>query len=105
VPYYSAVLNTPVQGTAADGFKLALAHLYANRHEVPEARVVAVVHDEILVECPIPAAQETAAWMKRHMEAAMTEVVGGAVPIVAETTIARDWAGTPLEGLCEKSAA
>ena len=49
---YTEGANTPVQGSAADGFKLALARLYKDRQTHPEARVIGVVHDEILVECP-----------------------------------------------------
>jgi DNA polymerase family A len=45
-------LNTPVQGTWADGLKLALARLFASREEAPNTRLIAVVHDEIVAECP-----------------------------------------------------
>src|SRR5262249_25344409 len=38
-------LNAPVQGTGADGLKLALALLWERRHEAPGACVVLVVHD------------------------------------------------------------
>ena len=44
---YTDGANTPVQGSAADGFKLAVAQLYKDRHAHPEARVIGVVHDEI----------------------------------------------------------
>ena len=37
-------------------------------------------------------------WLRRHMVAAMSEIVAGKVPIEVETMIARDWAGTPFEG-------
>jgi DNA polymerase I len=44
-------LNAPVQGTAADGLKLALALLWERRSECPGAVPVLVCHDEIVVEC------------------------------------------------------
>jgi len=54
------------------------------------------VHDEIVAECSQEQAEETAQWLQTHMTTAMDEIVGGAVPIAVETTIGRDWAGTPL---------
>jgi DNA polymerase-1 len=83
-------------GTGADGLKGALARLFAHQHEAPDARLVAVVHDEIVAECPVEAAAQTAAWLQRHMTAAMTEILHEAVPVMVETTIGQDWAGTPL---------
>jgi DNA polymerase I len=44
-------LNAPVQGTGADGLKLALALLWERRGECPEAVPVLVCHDEVVVEC------------------------------------------------------
>jgi DNA polymerase-1 len=93
---YTESLNTPVQGTGADGLKAALGRLFVHRHEVPEARLVACVHDEVVAECPVETAEQTAQWLNRHMTTAMRDIVGDAVPIVAETVIGQDWYGTPL---------
>jgi DNA polymerase I-like protein with 3'-5' exonuclease and polymerase domains len=95
---YTEAVNTPVQGSAADGFKLAIARLYAHRHEVPEAQLIMCVHDELVAECPAEQAEPTAAWLTRHMQAAMEEVVQGQVPIEVEVQIGKDWAGTPYTG-------
>jgi DNA polymerase-1 len=97
VSRFTERLNSPVQGTGADGLKGALARLFAHQHEAPDARLVAVVHDEIVAECPVEAAAQTATWLQGHMTAAMTEVLHDAVPVVVETTIGQDWAGTPLQ--------
>ena len=43
--------NTPIQGLAADGFKAALAELWATRHRCPSAAPILAVHDELVVEC------------------------------------------------------
>lgn len=94
---YTETANTPTQGSAADGFKLALARLWQDRQSCPTARVIGVVHDEIIVEAPLHEAEAAKAWLKQHMEAAMTRVVRGKVPIVADVKIGQDWAGTPLE--------
>jgi DNA polymerase-1 len=96
VTAFTERLNSPVQGTGADGLKGALAQLFAHQQEAPDARLVAVVHDEIVTECPIEAAEQTATWLQRHMVAAMTEMLHDAVPVMVETTIGQDWAGTPL---------
>jgi DNA polymerase I len=86
-------LNTPVQGTGADGLKLALARLFEHRDEVPRTRLINVVHDEILAECPADEAEETARWLQTHMEAAMQAVVDGQVPTPVEVKIGQSWAG------------
>ena len=96
VTTFTQRLNSPVQGTGADGMKWALARLFAHRQEAPDAHLLAVVHDELVASCPIEAAADTAAWLMRHMEQAMQEIVGAAVPTPVETTIGQDWAGTPL---------
>ena len=93
---FTVKLNLPVQGSAADGLKAALARLWAYRHEVRDTQLVATVHDEIVAECPVEEAEAVAAWLTRHMERAMGWVIGGAVPIEVEATIGADWAGTPL---------
>jgi DNA polymerase-1 len=93
---FTQALNSPVQGAGADGLKLALARLYEYRGEAPETRVIATVHDEIVAECPQDCVEQTAAWLTRHMIAAMTEILGETVPVEVETTCGRDWAGTGL---------
>jgi DNA polymerase-1 len=93
VAKFTEALNTPVQGTGADGLKLALARLFAFREEAPNARLIAVVHDEILAECPEADAEATAHWLARHMTAGMQELVGDVVPITVDVTHGPSWAG------------
>ena len=87
VAKYTEALNTPIQGTGADGMKSALARLFAHRAEVPDARLIMCVHDEIVAECPQEQAAQTAAWLQHHMTAVMTDILNDAVPVVVETTI------------------
>ena len=55
-------LNMPIQGTAADIMKLAMVAVRERlRRELPEARLVLQVHDELIVECPEPEAERAAA--------------------------------------------
>lgn len=89
-PGLSALLNMPVQGTAADIVKRALGLL------VPVAArlggsIIATVHDEILLEVPEAAAEEAARELKSVMEAAGAYFLKK-VPVVAETVIADSWA-------------
>lgn len=93
VRHLPVALNSPVQGTGADGLKLALARLFEHRQDVPWTRLVACIHDEIVAECPVDEAERTAQWLAQHMTAAMAEILGDAVPVVIETSIGRDWAG------------
>lgn len=102
---YTVALNSPVQGTGADGLKLALARLYEHRAEVPDARVIATVHDELVAECPQDCAEQTVDWLTRHMTAAMTEILGESVPVEVETTCGRDWAGGGLAAHSETRGA
>lgn len=97
VRHFNVLLNIPVQGTGGDGLKLALGRLFEHRHEVPGAFPVACVHDEIVAEAPLAEAGHAAQWLAHHMTAAMREIIGDRVPIEVETTVGKDWAGTPLE--------
>ena len=76
--------------------KAALALLWETRERVPSAAPVLCVHDEVVVECDVEDVEAARDWlvecMTRGMERFLTRV-----PVVVETTIARDWSGTPLE--------
>ncbi len=97
VRHFNALLNIPVQGAGGDGLKLALARLFEDRTRLPSATPVACVHDEILVEADRADAAEACVWVREHMIAAMQEVVNDRVSIEVDTTLGRDWAGTPLD--------
>ena len=90
-------LNSPVQGTGADGLKLALALLWERRHECPGVVPILAVHDEVVVECDEAQAVEAETWLKKAMIDGMGEVVestaleGATVPIEVETRRARVW--------------
>lgn len=88
-------LNAPVQGTGADGLKLALALLWERRSECPEARPVLVAHDEVVVECPAGKSREARAWFEAAMVDGMDEIVNGAggarVPVDVEVRVAESW--------------
>jgi len=91
---FTEKLNTPVQGSGADGLKLALGLLFQRRDQMPGAFPVLVVHDEIVIECPAEQADAAAAWVRAAMIDGMRAVVTE-VPIVVETTAGESWAGEP----------
>src|SRR5262249_9747809 len=71
VERFTEKLNTPVQGTGADGLKLALALLWERRHQCPDAFPVLAVHDEIVVEAEAEKSGTAVAWLKTAMVDAM----------------------------------
>ena len=83
-------LNTPVQGTAADILKEALGRLPAALSGT-EARIVASVHDEILLEVPEEHATAAAEILSRTMEDAGARFLAS-VPVMAEAVVAESWA-------------
>lgn len=89
-PGITGLLNIPVQGTAADIVKKALAMLVPVTKRLGGS-IIATVHDEILLEVPESAAQEAAHELKSMMEAAGAYYLKR-VPVVAETLIADSWA-------------
>jgi DNA polymerase-1 len=68
-------LNAPVQGTAADGLKLALVLLWERRSECPGAVPVLVRHDEVVVECDIEQAADAEVWLEKAMIEEMTKIL------------------------------
>ena len=88
-------LNAPVQGTAADGLKLALALVWERRHQCSGAAPILVCHDEVVVECDPDQAGGAKAWLEGAMIEGMDAVLNGAgeglVPVEVETRIARSW--------------
>lgn len=82
--------NTPVQGTAADVLKNALGMLYVTLQNT-NTFIVAVVHDEIVLECDEDKAEETAVLLRNTMEKAGSKYLID-LPVVAEASIADSWA-------------
>jgi DNA polymerase-1 len=74
-PRFTTLVNMPVQGTAADGIKKALVLL---SHRLPEgARIVATIHDEIVVECPEEIAPTVLGLMRGTMIEGVSSIAGG----------------------------
>ena len=81
-------MNTPIQGTAADIIKLAMVRVYRRlKSELPEARLILQVHDELIVEVPESLAEKACSLLKEEMEGA----VSLAVPLIAEAKSGKTW--------------
>lgn len=89
-PKLTELLNTPVQGTAADITKAALAKLPTALKETG-ARLIGTVHDEILLEAPEDTAERAAQILQQVMEQAGRHYLRK-VPVKAEVAIALNWA-------------
>lgn len=81
--------NSPIQGSSADILKRAMRLLY-DKLRGTTARVVNIVHDEVVVEADADQAAEVAKTVEDAMCAAGEEYVK-AVPIKVESEIADDW--------------
>ncbi len=76
------VLNTPIQGTAADILKLALGRIIEGLPQRLWLRPVLQIHDELVFEVPEDRVREAAVFIKACMEERPFEEFD--VPIVAE---------------------
>ena len=85
-------LNTPIQATAADGLKQALALLWERKHQAPSLRLVGVIHDEIVVEVREEGADAAEALVYDSMIEGMGLFVHN-VPIDATRKRGHTWAG------------
>jgi DNA polymerase I-like protein with 3'-5' exonuclease and polymerase domains len=81
--------NTPIQGTSADILKRALKLLKEELRE-SNAKVVNIIHDEIVVEADADEAPDVAEKVERVMRVAGEEYVK-TVPVKVETEIAEEW--------------
>jgi DNA polymerase I-like protein with 3'-5' exonuclease and polymerase domains len=91
-PNKTDALNTPVQGTGADGLKVAVALLWERRGECPGAVPVIFAHDEIVLEAPADAAERAADWLRHCMVEAVAPLIDP-VPVEVGVTVGPTWAG------------
>ena len=81
-------LNMPIQGTAADIIKLAMVRVDCRlRRELPGARLVLQIHDELIVECPEEAGEQAKAILQEEM----MRVAKLNVPLIADAHIGKNW--------------
>ena len=83
-------VNMPIQGTSADILKRALRLLHDDIRGT-SARLVNIVHDEIVVECDTAEAESTADKLTSAMTRAGSEFVQK-VPIKVDAHVSDEWA-------------
>ena len=81
-------LNLPIQGSAAEGLKEALALLIGRMKD--SWRLVAVVHDEILLEVPEEEVKEAKSTLEGCMVEGMKAIVKD-IPIIVDSSISNNW--------------
>jgi DNA polymerase I-like protein with 3'-5' exonuclease and polymerase domains len=92
---YTDALNHPIQGTGADGLKLALVMLHEWCGEHPTAIPIITAHDEIVYECDEDEAEAVRLWVHGVMVEAMDIVVNAEEPkvkIEVESKVRPVWA-------------
>jgi DNA polymerase I-like protein with 3'-5' exonuclease and polymerase domains len=83
-------LNTPIQGTSADILKKALSIL-PNSLSGTRSKIVACVHDEIVLEIPVDHAKEASRILVQTMITAGEQYLKK-VPVEVDVTISDNWA-------------
>ena len=64
-----AARNAPIQGTAADIIKLAMIRVFDRlKTDVPNARLILQVHDELIVECDEKDSEKVCSLLETEME-------------------------------------
>jgi DNA polymerase I-like protein with 3'-5' exonuclease and polymerase domains len=85
---FTALVNTPVQGSAGDGLKTAMVNIFK---ELPEgAHLVLTVHDELLALAPEALAPQVKTIVETRMREALEALFPG-VPFEVEGKIVKNW--------------
>jgi len=91
---YTVFCNNVVQGTCASIVKLAMAVIYDRLPVIDEtARIVAMIHDELLIECVHEKAEKVLEMAKSVMEEAGKEILGDEIALIAEGSYSDSWGG------------
>jgi DNA polymerase I len=90
-PKITEMLNSPIQGTPADIIKKALCLLH-ERVSGTEIKIVACIHDEIILEAPINEVEKAGCVLKDSMVEA-GQVYLKNVPVVVDVSVGENWAG------------
>ena len=82
-------MNTPIQGTAADIIKLAMAAAYrAIKDAGLKSRILLQVHDELVIETT----EEELSKVQEILRGAMEKIVSLSVPLPIDIHYGKNWA-------------
>ena len=80
--------NAPIQGTAADIIKIAMIRVFERlKKEIPTARLILQVHDELIVECDAPDAKAVCSLLEEEM----SNSASLAVELIADSHSGKNW--------------
>ncbi len=81
-------MNTPIQGSAADIIKIAMVRVYKRlKDELPDAKLILQVHDELIVECSHDDADKASQILSEEM----TNACELRVPLIADVNRGESW--------------
>jgi DNA polymerase-1 len=87
-----AAINAPLQGTAADIIRRAMARMPAALAKAGlKSRMLLQVHDELVFEAPLDEADAVCALAKSVMEKAAEPAAQISVPLIVEARAANNW--------------
>jgi DNA polymerase-1 len=87
-----AAINAPIQGSAADIIRRAMARLPAALADAKlKASMLLQVHDELIFEAPEKESDKTCKLIAQVMERAALPAVEISVPLVVEARAADNW--------------
>ena len=98
---FQSKTNLVVQGACADGLKLALCEIHKALPK--DAKIIATVHDEIIVEASEAKAEQVKKFLAKIMVSVFDNLFKKQVPIAVETKICNNWGEN--EGVCDVCAA
>jgi DNA polymerase-1 len=88
----SQMLNQPIQGGCADGYKIAAAMLWERRSEFAgNPLLVNMIHDEFVLEVDGAAADRDAELLEKIMLEGMEKALGEGIPAGVEVNVANRW--------------
>lgn len=83
-----AAMNSPIQGSAADIIKIAMIRVFRRlKRELPEAKLILQIHDELLVEAPEERAQD----VQRILTEEMKQAASLSVSLETDCHTGRNW--------------
>jgi DNA polymerase-1 len=97
---FQAKTNLVVQGACADGLKLGLCEIHKALPK--DAKIIATVHDEIIVEAPEAQAEQVKKLLAKIMVSVFDKLFKKQVPIEVDAKICENWGEN--EGVCDVCA-
>jgi DNA polymerase-1 len=83
-----AVINMPIQGTAADLIKIAMINIHKRmKDENFKSKMILQIHDELLFECPEEEVEKLAIMVQNEMESA----IDLSVPLKVDWNYGKSW--------------